>query len=202
MRFQDFVLIFAINCVIIYILHTFQKKAINESLKNLKKEIGDLENLVAAIIEEFEEIADSVIPKESDRSDDKPFNNSKEPFNHKFLASFSESDESRRSPGGVIELNNFDKPSADFEDSVSLPFSPRTVSEPAASNIESISETAQVVSNNGKSQRQIELTHIKDPKHKQILELWNQGLAIEEISKKLEKGRGEIQLVLGLYKRS
>ena len=49
----------------------------------------------------------------------------------------------------------------------------------------------------GKNARQV-----TDVRHQRILELWDQGLSIEEIAKNLGTGRGEVQLILGIYRRS
>jgi len=43
---------------------------------------------------------------------------------------------------------------------------------------------------------------VTDGRHQRILELWEQGISIEEIAKELGTGRGEVQLILGIYRRS
>jgi DNA-binding NarL/FixJ family response regulator len=45
-------------------------------------------------------------------------------------------------------------------------------------------------------------TEVRDPKHRQILNLWQQGMEISQIARELGIGQGEILLILGLYKRS
>lgn len=186
-KFQDLALLLVINCIIIFILHTFQKRAINETLKKLRKEIGDLENLVAAIIEEFEEIADSVLIKESGKGD-KYFNGSVESIN-----SDKSINNSLESNNGEISSNNSTETKNDRLDSTEFGQIDTVL------QVDNIPDAGEHLE---KPKQKIDFFNIKDPKHKQILELWSQGLTIEEISRKLEKGRGEIQLVLGLYKRS
>jgi DNA-binding NarL/FixJ family response regulator len=45
-------------------------------------------------------------------------------------------------------------------------------------------------------------TEVVNPKHRQILDLWQQGMEMPQIARKLRIGQGEIRLILGLYKRS
>jgi uncharacterized protein YjcR len=45
-------------------------------------------------------------------------------------------------------------------------------------------------------------TEVVNPKHRQILDLWRQGMEMSQIARELRIGQGEIRLILGLYKRS
>jgi DNA-binding NarL/FixJ family response regulator len=45
-------------------------------------------------------------------------------------------------------------------------------------------------------------TEVRDPKHRQILDLRQQGMEVSQIARELGIGQGEILLILGLYKRS
>ena len=146
-----------INCLIIYLLHVLHKRSIAKTVRHLRKEVNELENLVAAIIEEFEEVADRVWQSESQ--------------------SQKQIDKAKTAPPIPIE------------NTTQQPF--LTEPEPSEQNDESL-ETPSV----------IQTLQFSDPKHQRIFQLWQQGLAIEEIAKQLGTGRGEVQLILGIYKRS
>lgn len=167
----------SINCLVIYFLHVFHKRSIANTLQQLRKEVNELENLVAAIIEEFEDVADRVWPNEPEGPVEK--SDKIQAIEVESIQSFDESDVdfsklTEAEPLDTIQVDESESPinlnSAENEPSETLPiFQPH---------------------------------EIIDPKHQRVMELWNEGLAVEEIAKQLGTGRGEVQLVLGIYKRS
>lgn len=167
-----------INCLVIYILHILHKRSISKTIENVRKEVYELENLVSAIIEEFEEVADGVLKFEIEQSDDRPVIDK-----GKIEKSIEEPIETAKEKLTVTEEQkkgesldaDFDKPSSDY----------------SKINFEGTPETIPM----------FQPHEIMDPRHNRILQLWKDGLAIEEIAKQLGTGRGEVQLILGIYKR-
>jgi len=167
----------SINCLIIYLLHVLHKRSIANTLQHLRKEVDELKNLVAAIIEEFEDVAERVWPNEPG----KPMGRHIEPHAVK--------DDS---------VTALDERFADFlkpteEEPMGIPKA--TASEPSATLNSEESESPETLP-------MFPPQELIDPKHQRIMQLWKEGLAIEEIAKQLGTGRGEIQLVLEIYKRS
>lgn len=157
----------SINCLIIYFLHVLHKRSITKTIQHLRKEVNELENLVAAIIEEFEDVADKVLQTEPE----KPVEKATDPpaFKGEELV---RDEELVRKEELVKVVSNEPLPEIleKKEPPETLPmFQPQ---------------------------------EIIDPKHQRIFQLWKDGLAIEEIARQLGTGRGEVQLVLGIYKRS
>jgi len=167
----------SINCLVIYFLHVFHKRSIANTLQHLRKEVNELENLVAAIIEEFEDVAERVWPNEPE----KPLETSIQP--------------------GTVEAESvpvLNEPCADF---------PKlTEAAPLDTKQANQSESPKNLDaeENGAPETLpiFQPQEIIDPKHQRIMKLWKEGLAVEEIAKQLGTGRGEVQLVLGIYKRS
>ena len=147
----------SINCLIIYFLHVLHKRSIAKTIQHLRKEVNELENLVAAIIEEFEDVADRVLQTEPEKPVEK-----------------------------AIE------PPALKEEKLVQVVSSEPLPEIFESRKNEQSETLPIFQHQ----------EITDPKHQRIFQLWKDGLAIEEIARQLGTGRGEVQLVLGIYKRS
>lgn len=183
MQAGEAIFVIALNCIIIFTLYRLQQKSLEKRIKHLKKEIQDLEDLVAAIIEEFEEIAaatdaktnevkkailDSATIIESGISNEiitDLYEENTEVGNDKLIS-------------GVQNISPAVNPTVKAYDSA----------DPGA-GIES------VLTN--KISRPV-----SDSKHQRILDLWEQGVSIEEIAKNLGTGRGEVQLILGIYRRS
>ncbi|NLW47768.1 MAG: hypothetical protein GXY86_10595 [Firmicutes bacterium] len=167
-----------INCFVIYILHILHKRSISKTIENVRKEIYELENLVAAIMEEFEEVADEVLQTDIKKPNDEPFENETKTEN-------------------LVEKPN-ELPDEDFIETEGLK---KEESEEQNFN--------QAFSDDLEFDQQEPLDTIPmfqpheiiDPRHNRILQLWKDGLAIEEIAKQLGTGRGEVQLILGIYKR-
>jgi hypothetical protein len=167
-----------INCFVIYILHILHKRSISKTIENVRKEVYELENLVSAIIEEFEEVADEVLKTEIEKPDDRSVIDKtkiekpvEEPI--EFAKGKSAETESQKEEESLDF--DFDQSSSDYSEL----------------NFEGTPETIPI----------FQPHEIVDPKHKRILQLWKDGLAIEEIAKQLGTGRGEVQLILGIYKR-
>lgn len=138
MHFLEIVLILMVNTGLILIMQRFQNRELDQKIKVLKNDVQELEDLVTAIIEEFEEVA------------------------------------------GTLEY----KEKTDNEVTTSLPdASPQTNEAPSL------------------EQPAVE-TGTTESRHQCILDLSCRGLSVEEIAKELGIGRGEVSLILGLYKRS
>jgi hypothetical protein len=183
--FGEVVFVIALNCIIIFTLYRLQQKSLEKRMKHLKNEIQDLEDLVAAIIEEFQEIAEVTEARATE-------------VKNAILESAS-----------VIEFDQpiTKEPIVDFYEEISkvpieetsqviqnLPTTTYLVPEESSAS-EPIGELIQNLPN--KNTRPV-----NDLKHQRILDLWEQGLSIEEIAKNLSTGRGEVQLILGIYRRS
>ncbi len=147
----------SINCLIIYFLHVLHKRSIAKTVQHLRKEVNELENLVAAIIEEFEEVADRVWQDSTEK-----------------------------------QVEKVSEPLAFKEEELVQVISTEPLPEIVDSKKTEPPETLAM----------FQPHEIIDPKHQRIVQLWKDGLAIEEIARQLGTGRGEIQLVLGIYKRS
>lgn len=167
-----------LNCFVIYILHILHKRSISKTIENVRKEVYELENLVSAIIEEFEEVADEALKTGIEKPDNKsvidkeknqnPVEERIESVNEKPAGTEAQKKEK-------FVDSDFDKSSSDYSEV----------------NFEGTPETIPM----------FQPHEIVDPRHNRILQLWKDGLAIEEIAKQLGTGRGEVQLILGIYKR-
>jgi hypothetical protein len=80
---------------------------------------------------------------------------------------------------------------------------------PSAESPEMEIPTPSITSSDSKTQssspenrRVFSETEATNPKHRQILDLWRQGMEMSQIARELGIGQGEIRLILGLYKRS
>lgn len=167
----------SINCLVIYILHVLHKRSIVKTLQNLRKEVNGLENLVAAIIEEFEEVAERVWLDEAEVSD---------------------ADTVLPQTTKEKEVDKVD--SLDFLGLADVTKEqPLVVETTENGSLETLKLKENETPENGELFQTQELI---DPRHQKIMQLWKEGLAVEEIAKQLGTGRGEVQLVLGIYKRS
>lgn len=167
----------SINCLLIYFLHVLHKRSIANTLQHLRKEVNELENLVAAIIEEFEDVAERVWPNEPG----KPVEKQIEP--------------QAVNEDSVSELN---ETFADFL----KPTEEEPMDTPEAAESEPLATLNSEESESPETLPMFPPQELIDPKHQRIMQLWKEGLAIEEIAKQLGTGRGEVQLVLEIYKRS
>ena len=167
----------SINCLVIYILHVLHKRSIAKTLQHLRKEVNELENLVAAIIEEFEEVAERVWP-----------------------------DEVEVSTVDTVQPQAVKETEADKADSLEH-IGLADITEEGSLGVE-LTENSPVATlkpkgsgppENGQTFQTQELI---DSRHQKIMQLWKEGLAVEEIAKQLGTGRGEVRLVLGIYRRS
>lgn len=228
MHAGELFLILIFNGILIFTLYFYQKRLIEKNIRNLKKEIHELEDLVAAIIEEFEDIAN---PENKDKVNENskqfeeftgmspqelrlnyptvgdlldnmeenelsqkvtvmeaPGDHNKEYMVQNMSAgSLTDNDEEIGETGGDLEKSQIQTPiTTDIEEV-----------EPA---IDSIEESQHVLVS--KPDTGIPINSISDPRHRRILELRQQGITVEDIARQLGTGRGEIQLVLGLYRRS
>ena len=234
MHAGEIFLIILFNCILIFILFYYQKRLIEKNIKNLKKEIHELEDLVAAIIEEFEDIA------ETNRGQDEPveFSGQLSEFagmtpqelklNYPTVGDFLDNMEGNEF-GEMVQA--VEDPKAPFNDENpaqkpvnisddSLTENDVEANEPKDEFLESkklITDTHEIakeepedvnsgetgsITRGSKAEPEIRLESINDPRHRRILELRQQGITIEDIARQLGTGRGEIQLVLGLYRRS
>jgi hypothetical protein len=177
--------IIALNCIIIFILYTYQQKSLEKRIKHLKKEIQDLEDLVEAIIEEFEEVAELTESRVKEAQNGIAV----EPGLQEPLTTGT--DVYPQFDGGVNE-----EPTAEFIEIPNCnPINPILTDD-------SVNER-KTENNNGESAPNNNIFRaVNDPKHQQIIELWEQGISIEEIARQLGTGRGEIQLILEIYRRS
>lgn len=141
MHFGEIIVIIVLNGFLVACLFHIQKQSLDHELKHLRQEVQELENLVAAIIEEFEDVAglnDDATKEEEHMTAEEPI---------------------------VIQEGN-----------------------PA---IEVMNET-------GESQEDQQGI---DARHEQILNLRQQGISVEEIARRLGTSRGEVQLILGIYRK-
>jgi DNA-binding NarL/FixJ family response regulator len=178
----EVIFVIALNCFIIFLLYKFQQKSLEKRMKHLKNEIQELEDLVAAIIEEFQEIAQVTEAQAEDAK-------------NAILQSTSiiESDESTPKQQTTHLYNETDQ--VGIQDRSEIPAFQNVIPE-ASTDSTNEAEVAKP-SLPGRNVRSV-----KNERHQRILELWEQGISIEEIAKKLGTGRGEVQLILGIYRRS
>lgn len=183
MQVGEVIFVIALNCIIIFFLYTIQQKSLEKRIKHLKKEVQDLEDLVAAIIEEFEEIAEATESKFTENQH-----------------AISESAVIDATSETLSEITN------NFEAEITKEVNEvMNTEENLASDKNVILEVALV----NESEVQVVpfqstqyFRPVNDPKHQRILDLWEQGVSVEEIARHLGTGRGEVQLILGIYRRS
>jgi uncharacterized protein YoxC len=188
--------IIALNCIIIFILYTYQQKSLEKRIKHLKIEIQDLEDLVEAIIEEFEEVAEITESrvKEAQNNEIVETVGGIEPG---LQASSNSNAITEVYQQFEAEVN--EDPIAEFAKIPnSTPIDPILVDNLVIERQSENNGGGSATNNNNT----ITVRPVNDPKHRQIVELWEQGLSIEEIARQLETGRGEIQLILEIYRRS
>lgn len=222
MHAGEIFLILILNCILIFILYYFQKRLIKKNIMHLKEEVRELEDLVAAIIEEFEDIADNnaskaqpgeILSSNQELNLNYPtvgdiLDNMKEnDFNETALAveasPIPPNQVNRMNDGmentTVNSWNENDERVDDGETDSIQTVASMTVGigtqEPEGASVE-----GSLISL--KPEATIQLESIHDSRHRRILELRQQGITIEDIARQLKTGRGEIQLVLGLYRRS
>lgn len=225
MHAGELLLILIFNGIVIFVLYYFQKRLIEKNIKHLKEEIHELEDLVAAIIEEFEDIAE--INTDKTQADEKSGSNHElsmslnYPTVGDFLDNLAEDDlnkpiqavEDSRMPLAQVDNANGTMistiaDSLDEDDEVDAPVGElnrnRTVSLRTDVTVaqEMDGAISEESSRGSKPETPMKLESINDPRHRRILELRQQGITVEEIARQLKTGRGEIQLVLGLYRRS
>lgn len=178
MNVGGFLVSLCINCLIIYILHVLHKRSISNTIQNVRKEVYELENLVVAIIEEFEEVADGILQTDSEKSGDRSVENKKKI--EKPVENPIELPAENSVAAEILRKDESEEP----DSSESFPDYPALGHEGTPEAIPMFQPHEKV-----------------DPRHNRILQLWKDGLAIEEIAKQLGTGRGEVQLVLGIHKR-
>lgn len=69
MHFIEILFILMLNAVLLLVMHRFQNYSLDRKIKLLKNEIQELEDLVTAIIEEFEDV---VTTTDTDSTDEHP----------------------------------------------------------------------------------------------------------------------------------
>jgi uncharacterized protein YoxC len=180
----EVIFVIALNCIIIFILYTLQQKSLEKRIKHVKKEVQDLEDLVAAIIEEFEEIAENT---ESRVAEIQNTISEVSPVKGTSLENVREINNnlSLETTEDVIEVIT----NEDTLQSYNNPTIESTQADKIEVNVEPFQNTGN-------------FRPVSDPKHQRIIQLWEQGVSIEEIAKHLNTGRGEVQLILGIYRRS
>jgi DNA-binding NarL/FixJ family response regulator len=176
--------VIALNCIVIFTLYRLQQKSLEKRIKHLKKEIQDLEDLVAAIIEEFEEIAEATDVKATD-------------IKNAILESATIIESNQDSKEATADYYNQNAEVSDRETVLEAPNLPDTSIPTITPYLASESELEVESVPASKNSRPV-----NDPRHQQILDLWEQGVSIGEIARKLGTGRGEVQLILGIYRRS
>ncbi len=181
MQVGEVLFIIALNCIIIAVLYLWQRNSIEKRIKHLKNEVQDLEDLVAAIIEEFEEIAEATDAKIS------------EVQNRSSAVNLTESSVALLKTGAELPS---DYPSEIISEEKQSEVSQVIEDTQSIQDSESITDEPSEPRTKTESQRPV-----SDPKHQRILDLWQEGIAIEEIAKELGTGRGEVQLILGIYRR-
>jgi hypothetical protein len=282
----EIIFIVGINCLIMTALHLIQKRSIEQRVRHLKREVQDLEDLVAAIIEEFEDIANapgSNLPAANHLTgglniieDVKDIQQFPQPQPETYPEPYPESVSTPNNVTGDLKsFEDFNQYHKFFEEkslennladelSVNDDLSiykkllrensltgvePAKTNQPSNENslalelntIEDISLIRRPIGDknfakelnksdsimekrlkdgnrrhedfHGSSDQNLFGSHssedltgnspnITDPKHQRILDLRQQGVAVEEIARQLGTGRGEVQLILGIYKRS
>lgn len=160
-RFLEFITFIGLNIFIVMVMQHFHGRNLELRLKRVTQEIQELENLVAAMIEELEEAA------------------------------------------GVEET------SVKEPETMSLPLltqepemtvSPVTVYEPKA-DVKQVAVPVRLQDETGSIQAEEQSQSIDD-KRRQVLTLRSQGMDVADIARKMGIGRGEVNLILGLYQRS
>lgn len=191
MHVAEFLVILIINFIVIFILYYLQKRLIEKSITHLKKEIQELEDLVAAIIEEFEDIADTGADVSKPAA---TFSPKDEPeLNYPPAVDFLVNTEADNFNGSIHQDTPLNQPADTINNS------PVNRS---ADHQESNKASWGEFQSGSKPETLFKPELINDPKHRRILELRQKGITVEEIARQLGTGRGEIQLVLGIYRRS
>lgn len=227
MHVGEIIFIVGLNFGLIFALHLLQKRSIEQRVRRLKNEVQELEDLVEAIIEEFEEIS-----------------NVSDPHNRTTIDSGEESSvfvaeeklprlgtklPPEITPPG-LNLSQLD-PNLEKTDrnlsitDLNLPLTDLTLTKRDLNFLETELDISKEDLNlskedTGLSNEDVNLSladldlrqagipsgtpgiTLSDPKHQRIYQLWKQGVAVEEIARQLGTGRGEVQLILGIYRRS
>lgn len=176
----------ALNMMITFLMHRLQNRALDRRLHQVRQEIEVMEDLVAAMIAELEE-ATADLPKLSAEN-----GGAKAPDQ---AVGFDEA-------SAVIDSSEGYQPQFDSkttEEPVNTPQVDFSMLEAEPLEEIEVSESESVVSS---AVLEPEVVQGLAPKYQQILELHRQGEEVEEIAKQLGLGRGEVQLILGLYQRS
>lgn len=201
-------LILILNLTFIFILYRYQKRLVEKSMRHLKEEIQELEDLVAAIIEEFQEIA--AINENNSKSaailPGKRELGAEYPTVDEFLDNLNDNDMIGEPSAAVRNIND----STAGVNSRAEKHPKTRIHYAEVANENTMNEAEYQTSDplpddecsGSKTENTINPEFISDPKHREIFDLWQQGLSVEEIARRLGKGRGEIQLVLGIYRRS
>ncbi len=66
MKAGQFLILILLNSGLIFLLYYVQKRLLENRIRHLTKQVDDLENLVAAIMEEFEAVIDEKVAANSD----------------------------------------------------------------------------------------------------------------------------------------
>lgn len=173
MRFVEVITLLGFNILIVMVMQHFHSRNLERRLKRVSQEIRELEDLVAAIIEEFEEVAGMQ-------------DTSKEEAEMNIEPVIVQEPEMNAQPVIRQEPEVLEQPvMAEEREMLVQPFispeRPQNKVSPVRAGV-----SAQPV----------------DAKHQQVITLRNQGMDVADIARKLGIGRGEVNLILGLYQRS
>lgn len=181
MNWMIFLMFLTFNVGTIFLMHRWQNRALERKLRQVRQEIEEMEDLVSAIIAEFEEAAVlNRIPAVSEQTG---------------------------MGADVVEDGLLVADSPEISEPQPEPvFSDVALMESPELETEEVEAVAVVESKEASPPLPAEPETVKilalAPKYQQILELHHQGAEVEEIAKQLAVGRGEVQLILGLYQRS
>jgi hypothetical protein len=204
MRAGEVVFFLVFNAGVIAGLYFLQTRLVTKKLGRLKQEIQELEDLVVAIVEEFGE-AVAVNPgpdaaKPELEANLKPELNQVQQSEAELRTTPIKQPKviSAQHPEVKPELINPQKPKAKAK--------PKSATKQVVTEIpdehpilsQNIAESAP----NSASKFSFPLSGVSDSKQQKVLNLAHQGMKVAEIAKQLKIGQGEIQLILGLYKKS
>jgi hypothetical protein len=212
-----FFLIF--NLGVIFGLHFLQTRLMAQKLKYLKKETQELEDLVVAIIEELGEAVtvnpDATKPKL--KSAVKPEVTTVQQPEKPEVAFVQQPEKSEMTfaQQPELKLGVTSAPNPEVKQELIPPQKPKTKAKPkvkSAANQGSTeiprdkmitSPVMAKLTPNSAAKLSLPINKVvSDSKRQKVLDLAQQGLEIAAIAKQLKMGQGEIQLILGLYKKS
>jgi hypothetical protein len=213
MRNGDVLLCLIFNAAVIFGLYFWQTRLLGRKLKRVKREIQELEDQVVAIIEEFSESVTET-PAALQLKSEPPVKPQKKVVSN----SAGKPHESTSLAKARPETNKSSSQASEVKQELIPPTRPKAKPKPKAKSKvkETFTTNSAGISGANPSARQVNpesglqspaefsppLAGTLESKRQMVLKLARQGMEIAEIARQLQMGQGEIQLILGLNKKS